>query len=73
MDIIGMLLDVDNEKTLADISSLIHSARKGSFEPIAGVPGTVDEFLADANAAEEDYLAGRTITSSELRNRMEAW
>jgi hypothetical protein len=36
-------------------------------------PMTMEEFRADIDCAMEDYRAGRTITSAELKKRMASW
>ncbi len=67
IDIIEMLIGIDNEKTLSEISSFVRQSTHDDFERIPGLPYTREERIAAIQRAEEDFAAGRFVTSKELK------
>ena len=49
------------------------SVQENDFECIQGLPYTHKERMIDILRAEEDYTAGRTCTSDELKKKITTW
>lgn len=69
LDIIEMLVGIDNEKAISEIWSIVRRSADSDFERIPGLPYTREERIAAIQCAEENYTAGRFVTSEELKTR----
>ncbi len=67
MDIIEMVSGITNEKVLSEILSLVRKSANVDFKQTPGLPYTQEERVASIQRAEEDYAAGRFVTSEELK------
>ena len=72
LNLIGYLIDVQDEKVISDIESTIIESRKHiNHEHM--VQFTSEELVSRAEEANRDYLAGRTITQEELESESKKW
>lgn len=67
LNLIECLLHLTDEKLLDKIEALIKTGHN------AKNPFTQDEMIARAEEANEDYKAGRTMTSAQLDDEMKNW
>ena len=69
LDMIGALLEVNDEKVLAQVETLLKSATRR--EEI--VPMTMEEYRAMIDQSLEAIRDGRVISQEDLEREMETW
>lgn len=72
LEIIGMLMDVTDEKILARMASLI-GKRTPEIDRIPGLAYTHEERMEDIKAAENEIEAGLTIPHAEIKKMIAQW
>ena len=72
LNLIGYLIDIQDENVISDIESTIVESRKKSnpqnlriFSP--------EELVSRAEEANKDYIAGRIKTQEELESDAQGW
>ncbi|MDR2887575.1 MAG: hypothetical protein LBV26_06210 [Bacteroidales bacterium] len=76
-----MIVDVESSADIGHVAAAMRQLkgvarvriRKDDSERIPGLPCTHDEYMNDIHRAEEDYAAGRTVTSEEAGKKIAAW
>ncbi len=69
LNLIGALLNVNDEKLLARVESILKSETRQKEI----IPMTMEEYNAEIDRALEDYRAGRYTTHKDLKKEMESW
>ncbi len=69
LNLIAALLDVNDEKLLARVESILKSETRQKEI----VPMTMEEYNAEIDRALEDYHAGRFISQAEMEKKISGW
>ncbi len=73
IDIIEMLIGIDNEKTLSEISSFIRKSTNNDIERIPGLAYTLEERIASVRESEEAIRRGDVISQEDLEKEIFSW
>ncbi len=72
LDLIGTLLEVNDEKVLARVETFIKAELSATHEREI-VPMTMEEYRAEIELALEDVRAGRYISQAEMEKKISGW
>jgi predicted transcriptional regulator len=73
LEIIGMLMNTDNEKTVMQLWNIAHEAEQTLLEHIPGIAHTNEELIAAVNEGLEDIRAGRVYSTEEIFKPYAQW